>query len=150
MLHHGVPVALVLHRLQVQRRVALVGGAELVVADGLVVGDFAPFGGADVVLGVDERVADEADVGHDAHEFFRGHGGPDVAVYLGVVDLFFGGYVSWLDLGLFCLCESSFDLCLFLWQLCGEREGGGRGGKRLRTMRVGASIARNLIQSLSS
>lgn len=84
-----MPVALVLHRLEVQRRVALVRGAQLVVADGLVVGDFAPLGGADVVLGVDEGVADEADVRHDAHEFLGRHGGPDVAVDLGVVDLFF-------------------------------------------------------------
>ena len=41
-----------------------------------------------MVLGVDEGVADEADVGHDAHEFFGRHGGPDVAVHLGVVHLF--------------------------------------------------------------
>ena len=84
-----MPVAFVLHRLVVQRRVALVRGAQLVVADGLVVGDLAPLGGADVVLGVDEGVADEADVGHDAHEFLGRHGRPDVAVDLGVVDLFF-------------------------------------------------------------
>ena len=57
------------------------------VADGFVVGDFRPLGRADVVLGVDEGVADEADVGHDAHELFGGHGGPDVPVHLGVVDL---------------------------------------------------------------
>lgn len=93
-LHHGVPVALVLHRLEVEGRVALVGGAELVVADGFVVGDFAPFGGADVVLGVDEGVADEADVGHDAHEFFGWHRGPDVSVYLGVVD-----HEGWCEYG---------------------------------------------------
>lgn len=68
---------------------------------GFVVGDLAPFRGADVVLGVDERVADEADVGHDAHEFFGGHGGPDVPVYLGVVDLF--DCVSRLDIISSCL-----------------------------------------------
>ena len=87
MLHHRVPVALALHRLQVQRRVALVRGAELVVADGFIVGNFRPLGGADVVLGVDEGVTDEADVRHDAHELFGRHRGPDVSVDLGVVDL---------------------------------------------------------------
>lgn len=83
-----MPVPFVLHRLQIERRVALVRGAELVVADGFVVGDFAPLGRADVVLRVDEGVADEADVGHDADEFLRRHRGPDVPVHLGVVDLF--------------------------------------------------------------
>lgn len=82
----SVPFAF--HRLQIERRVPLVRGAQLVMADGFVVGDFRPLGRADVVLRVDEGVADEAHVGHDAHEFFGRHGGPDVSVDLGVVDLF--------------------------------------------------------------
>ena len=75
------------HPGQIKIRIPLVRGAELVVTDRFVEGEFAVFGGADVVGGVHQRVADEADVGHDADEFLGGHGGPDVAVYLGVVDL---------------------------------------------------------------
>lgn len=139
MRHHRVSVPLVLHRLPVQRRVALVRGPQLVVPDGFLVGDLGPFGGADVVLRVHEGVADEADVGHYAHELFGRHRGPDVPVYLGVVDLFVskGVLVIWVVSALF--------LCVY-----GEKGemGVGKGGRRTR--RVGASIARSLIQSLSS
>lgn len=88
MLHHRVPVPLVLHRLQVRRRVPLVRGPQLVVPDGFVVGDLDPLGRPDVVLRVHEGVADEADLRHYAHEFFGRHRGPDVSVHLRVVDLF--------------------------------------------------------------
>lgn len=89
-----------LHCLQIARRVPLVRGAQLMVADGFVVGDFRPLGCADVVLRVDKGVADEANVGHDADELFGRHGGPDVPVDLGVVDLW---SVSELNVSSLCL-----------------------------------------------
>ena len=58
-------------------------------ADDFAVGELLPLRGADVVLGVHERVADEADVKHDAYEVFGGHGVPVVAVDFCVVDLGF-------------------------------------------------------------
>lgn len=81
----SVPFAL--HCLQVERRVPLVRGAQLMMPDCFVVGNFRPLRRADMVLRVNEGVADEADVGHYADEFFGRHRGPDVPVYLGVVDL---------------------------------------------------------------
>ena len=56
-------------------------------ADGFVVGDFRPLGRANVVLRMNERVADKAHVGHYAHKLFGRHGGPDVPIYLGIVNL---------------------------------------------------------------
>jgi len=62
-------------------------GSQLMMANDFIVGDFLPFGGADVVLGMDEGVADEANVRHNADEIFRRHGIPFVTVDVCVIDL---------------------------------------------------------------
>lgn len=87
MFDHSMPMPLVFHNPQVPRRIPLVRGPELMMANDFVLGDFLPFGGADMMLGVDEGIADEADVRHYADEVFGGHGVPLVAVYFCVVDL---------------------------------------------------------------
>lgn len=61
-------VALQLDGLQISRRVDLVRGAQLVVADDPRVGDALPARGAEEVLRLDARVAEEVVVRHHGEE----------------------------------------------------------------------------------
>ena len=87
MFNHSMSMSLVLHNPHIQRRISLMRGSQLMMANDFIVGDFLPFGGADVVLGVDEGVAHEANVRHNADEIFCRHGIPFVAVDVCVIDL---------------------------------------------------------------
>ncbi len=62
MLNHRMPMSLVFNHLQIKARVALMCGPELMMPDDFFIRDLLPFRGADVVLGVDQRVANEADM----------------------------------------------------------------------------------------
>ena len=131
-LHHRVSVPFVLDRPPIERGVPLVRGAQLVVADGFVIRHFAPLGRADMVLRVHKGVADEPNVRHDPYKLFRRHGRPHVPVHLRVVDLKDFRSVSEF--------ARLLDVYGIDWM---DKKGG-------RTIRVGASMARSLTQSLSS
>lgn len=87
MLDHCMSMSLVLHRLLIESRIALMGGPQLMMANDFVVGYLLPFGRADMVLGMHQRVTHKADMAHDSDEFFGRHFIPLVTVDLGVIHL---------------------------------------------------------------
>lgn len=80
-------VSLVLHHVEVKVRIPLMCRSQLMVPDDLVAGYLLPFRRPDVMLRVDQWVADEANVRQDADEVRGWHRVPFVPVDFGVVDL---------------------------------------------------------------
>ena len=105
--------------------VALMGHAELVVADDLVGGDALPAGGADEVLGFEGGIAEDGRVGDHGEEFLGGHGFPHFVEEGAVVDLHrMGGFLLLVTRG-----EGKYGEIR-----CGEtrEKGRGRRGERRR------------------
>ena len=79
-------VALQLHRLQVCRRIHLMSGTQLVMADDLGVGDALPACGTEQMLCLDAGVAEEVVVGDHFEEVAGGHGFPAPLADFRVID----------------------------------------------------------------
>ena len=79
----------VLDELQVWCGVSLMGGTQLMMTDDRMIRHLLPFGGSDMMLSVNEWVADEANPAHDVHEFISSHIVPLMAIDFGVIDLRF-------------------------------------------------------------
>jgi len=119
-------VPLVLDNVKVKVRIPLMCSSQLMVTNDLGAGNLLPLRGPYVMLGVNERVANKANVRQDTHEVRGRHRVPLVTVDFGVVDL----------------KTSSLETQLLgigpVWE------------KATLTIRVGANIAPRRIQSLQS
>lgn len=109
MLVSRMAVALQLHFLPLRCRVHNVRGAQLVVANYLVVGDALPAGRAEEMLGRNARVTEEVVVSYHGHEVCCRHGGPAGFADVGVVDEE-GGGDDGAEAGPVLVCGVSRDL----------------------------------------
>ena len=82
-----VSVTFILDNFKVYRCVALMSGTKLMMTDNIVVGDFPPLRGANMMLCMDKWITNKADMAHDINKLVGGHAVPFVAVDFGVVNL---------------------------------------------------------------